>query len=374
MPTLDPRRAAAIVEMVLACIHREFPVHLVHLVRGAADVRLPRELTPAFYGSFDWHSSVHGHWTLVRLARLEPGASWRSRAIAALGESLTPARLNGELTYLSGEGRQGFERPYGLAWLLQLAGELRGWTRDPAADDADANAARGWLAALEPLETLAADRMVALLERLPWPVRGGEHAQTAFALGLVLDWAQEAGRDEVARMVRAAAERYYGADRDAPIAYEPGGHDFLSPALGEADLMRRVRDRPAFTAWLERFLPEPGGPGARRWLTPVASPDRADGKLSHLDGLNLSRAWMLDGIVSALAASHPWRVPLAEAACRHAGTGLASVPSEHYAGAHWLGSFAVYLLTRRGLSEGALREGVGTCGGAAGPRPGARAL
>lgn len=356
MPTLDPARAGAIVEMVLACIHREYPVHIVHLVRGPADVRAPRELTPAFYGSFDWHSAVHGHWTLARLARLAPDAPWRPGAMAALAESLIPARLAGELAYLSGEGRQGFERPYGLAWLLQLAAELREWTRSPAVEDAGALAARAWLVALEPLESLAADRILALLDRLPWPVRGGEHAQTAFALGLALDWARAAGRDEVTRVVRARAERYYGADRDAPIAYEPSGHDFLSPALGEADLMRRVREPQSYVAWLERFLPEPGGRAVQRWLTPVVSPDRADGKLSHLDGLNLSRAWMLEGIVNALPASHPWRGPLADAARRHAAAGLASAPSEHYAGAHWLGSFAVYLLTRRGLTEGAARE------------------
>jgi DUF2891 family protein len=353
MPTLDPARAGAIVEMVLACIHREYPVHMVHLVRGPTDIRAPRELTPAFYGAFDWHSAVHGHWTLARLARTAPEAPWRPAALAALSESLSPERLAGELAYLSGEGRQGFERPYGLAWLLQLVSELRGWARSPAPDDAAAAAAGVWLAALEPLETLAADRILALLERLPWPVRGGEHAQTAFALGLFLDWARDAGRDEVTRAVRSRAVRYYGADRAAPIAYEPGGHDFLSPALGEADAMRRVLDRRAFAPWLERFLPEPGGPAARRWLTPVVSPDRADGKLSHLDGLNLSRAWMLEGIASALPASHRWRVPLIGAARRHAGAGLASVPSAHYAGAHWLGSFAVYLLTRRGLGEGA---------------------
>ncbi len=349
MPALDPARAGAIVGMVLACIHREYPVHIVHLVLGPQDVRSPRELTPAFYGSFDWHSAVHGHWMLARLARLIPAAPWRAGAMAALARSLTPERLAGELAYLSAEGRQGFERPYGLAWLLQLAAELRGWTRSPAVDDAGAVAARAWLAALEPLESLAADRILALLERLPWPVRGGEHAQTAFALGLALDWAREAGRDEVTRVVRARAEHYYGADRDAPTAYEPSGHDFLSPALGEADLMRRVLEPQLYTAWLERFLPEPGGPESQRWLTPVVSPDRADGKLSHLDGLNLSRAWMLDGIAAALPESHPWRVPLADAARRHADAGLASVPSEHYAGAHWLGSFAVYLLTRRGM-------------------------
>lgn len=353
---MSAERIAAIVEMVLACIHREYPVHLVHLVRGPEDVKRPRELTPAFFGSFDWHSSVHGHWTLARLARLEPGAPWRGRAMAALAESLTPERLGGELAYLSGEGRQGFERPYGLAWLLQLAAELRGWAQERA-DGPGADAARAWLASLDPLERLAAGRIVALIERLPWPVRGGEHAQTAFALGLTLDWSREAGREDVAGVVRASAERFYGDDLDAPIAYEPSGHDFLSPALGEADLMRRVREPAAFAGWLERFLPDPATPAARRWLTPVMSPDRSDGKLSHLDGLNLSRAWMLEGIVSALPASHPWRIPLADAARGHATAGLASVPGEHYAGTHWLGSFATYLLTRRGMAEGVPRAG-----------------
>jgi len=345
-PTLDPARAAGIAEMVLACLHREYPVHMVHLARNPDDVRAPRELNPAFYGAFDWHSCVHGHWTLVRLARRTPEAPWRERALLALGASLTRERLTGELVYLSGEGRQGFERPYGLAWLLQLAGELRTWSGEGGADAARAGA---WLAALAPLEALAAERIVALLGRLSWPVRGGEHAQTAFALGLTLDWAREAARDDVTTAVTARARDYYAGDRDAPIAYEPSGHDFLSPALGEADLMRRVLHRTAFAEWVERFLPEPASDPARRWLTPVTSPDRADGKLAHLDGLNLSRAWMLDGIVSALADGHRWRAELSAAATCHAVAGLASVPAEHYAGSHWLGSFAVYLLTRRGV-------------------------
>jgi hypothetical protein len=293
---------------------------------------------------------VHGHWALARLARLVPGAPWHGRVIEALGRSLTPERLQGELDYLSGEGRQGFERPYGLAWLLQLAAELRAWARGADADGVT-DAARTWHAALEPLERLAAERIVALLERLPWPVRGGEHAQTAFALGLTLDWAREAGRDDVTRAVSTRALDYYAADRGAPIAYEPSGHDFLSPALGEADLMRRVQDTTSFAAWLDRFLPAPDAPAARAWLTPVTSPDRSDGKLSHLDGLNLSRAWMLEGIAHALPGAHPARAPFAEAARRHAQAGLASVPAEHYAGMHWLGSFAVYLLTRRGIDE-----------------------
>lgn len=345
-PALDAARASGIAEMVLACLHREYPVHMVHLVRGPEDVRAPRDLNPAFHGAFDWHSCVHGHWALARLARRMPDAPWRERALQALGASLTRERLAGEHAYLSAEGRQGFERPYGLAWLLQLAAELRAWAGEAGADAARAG---GWHAALAPLESLAAERIVALLERLPWPVRGGEHSQTAFALGLTLDWANEANRADVKAAVAARARDYYGADRDAPIAYEPSGHDFLSPALGEADLMRRIVDRPAFGAWLDGFLPGPESEAARTWLTPVSSPDRADGKLAHLDGLNLSRAWMLEGIAAALAPDHRWRQALAAAAARHAAAGLAAVPAEHYAGSHWLGSFAVYLLTGRGV-------------------------
>jgi hypothetical protein len=348
VPALDEARAGAIAGMVLACIHREFPTHMCHLMSRAEDARPPRELTPAFYGSFDWHSSVHGHWCLVRLARLWPEAPWRRRALAAVGESLTPERLAGELAYLNGEGRQGFERPYGLAWLLQLCAELREWAGSAAGDQA-AGVARDWLAALGPLEALAADRMLALVAQLPRPVRGGEHSQTAFALGLMLDWARGAGRNGARATVCGRAEGFYGGDRRAPIDYEPSGHDFLSPALSEADLMRRVRVGTAYGDWLGGFLPEPENPAARAWLTPVVSPDRSDGKLSHLDGLNLSRAWMLEGIAAALAQQHPWRGPLERAAGEHAVAGLASVPAPHYAGAHWLGSFAVYLLTGRGL-------------------------
>jgi hypothetical protein len=349
MLALEEPRAGTIAEMVLACIHREFPSHMCHLMWRAEDARPPRELTPAFYGSFDWHSSVHGHWCLVRLARRCPAAAWRARALAAVGTSFTLERLAGEAAYLNGEGRQGFERPYGLAWLLQLCAELREWTSAAPGTDADAGTAGRWLAALAPLEALAVERMTELLARLPWPVRGGEHSQTAFALGLLLDWARAAAREDVRRAVCDRVEAFFGGDRAAPVAYEPSGHDFLSPTLAEADVMRRVRRGDSYEEWLAGFLPAPATVLARGWLVPVESPDRSDGKLSHLDGLNLSRAWMLDGIAAALSAAHPWRAPLAHAAQLHAVAGLASVPSEHYSGKHWLGSFAVYLLTRRGL-------------------------
>ena len=355
-PELSAAGATAIAEMVLACLHREYPVHMCHLMSSAADVRAPRDLTPAFYGSFDWHSSVRGHWCLVRLARRSAVSSWRERALEALATSLTRERLAGEVAYVSSEGRQGFERPYGLAWLLQLSAELREWAQDSTPEAGVTRQAGRWLAALAPLESLAAERMRAWLARLPWPVRGGEHGQSAFALGLWLDWARVCGRDDWTREVASRVRELYGDDRGAPIAYEPSGYDFLSPTLAEADLMRRAMDPPTYLTWLERFLPEPGSDATRRWLTPVSSPDRSDGKLSHLDGLNLSRAWMMEGIASAMPDSHAWRAVLEDAASRHAEMGLSAVPAEHYAGMHWLGSFAVYLLTRRGLAGPHERE------------------
>jgi hypothetical protein len=336
---MAPELAGKIARMALAAIHREYPCHLLHLVRSDADVRRPRELTPAFWGSFDWHSAVHGHWCLARLARLYPTASFAAPARVALARSLTPENLAGELAYL--EPRPGFERPYGLAWLLQLAAELREW------DDGDA---RGWSAALAPLESLAAQRLSAWLPKLHRPIRSGEHSQTAFAMGLALDWARAAGDGAFALLMRERARAYHAGDIAAPIDYEPSGHDFLSPALGEADLMRRVLAPDEFEAWLDRFLPDLDGERTRCWLTPVASPDPSDGKLAHLDGLNLSRAWMLDGVASALRVDHAARDALVSAARRHGESGLASLGGDHYEGSHWLGSFAAYWLTRRGVA------------------------
>ena len=342
-PELSERVAGPIAEMVLECVRREYPSHLSHLLAGDADARPPRELTPAFFGSFDWHSAVHGHWCLARLLRCLPDAGFAERARAALDASLTAPNLAAEAAYAATAGREGFERPYGLAWLLQLALELREWTSRPA---------QIWRAALVPLETLAAERLRGWLTRLRWPVRSGEHGQTAFALGLALDWARGAGERGLEQLIAGRALDFYGGDVSAPLAYEPSGQDFLSPILGEADLMRRVLDAGRFRDWLERFLPELGSDAAARWLTPVVPTDRTDGKLAHLDGLNLSRAWMLEGVAARLAradARNQARVKLLEAAARrHREAGLAAVPAGHDAGRHWLGSFAVYLLTHRG--------------------------
>jgi hypothetical protein len=344
--TVEARRspsAERLADLILAAVSREYPSHVVHWMGSDADARPPRQLTPAFFGSYDWHSCVHGHWALARLARLHPDAPFSARVRAALDRSLTAGTIAGEVAYVGVPERAGFERPYGLAWLLQLAAELREWA-EPAAR---------WREALAPLESLARKRILEWLPKLPWPVRGGVHAQTAFSACLMLDSARIAGDAELAALLERRARDWFGNDRNGPIAYEPSGNDFLSPALGEADLMRRVMGRAEFEAWLAGFLPDLDGEVARRWLTPVTSPDSSDGQLSHLDGLNLSRAWMLEGIAAALAAG-PRQARLEAAAAAHAEAGLAAVSGEHYAGAHWLGSYAVYLLTRKGIREGAL--------------------
>lgn len=347
-PPLDAAGAGRFARLALACVHQEYPNKIAHVLRSGDDVRAPHELYPAFYGCFDWHSSVHGHWLLARLARLYPDAPFAAPARAALAEDLQPAKIAAEAAYLAGEGRASFERPYGLAWLLQLAAELREW------NDPDA---QRWAAALTPLEDAAVARLSSWLPKLAYPIRIGEHDQTAFALGLVRDWAVTAGNAGLRDLVDGTARRLYGADRACPLAYEPSGQDFLSPCLAEADLLRRVLPQPEFATWLAGFLPQiPGTPGgaspaaaATGWLPVGIVTDRADPKLAHLDGLNLSRAWMLMGIASALPAGDPRLPALGAAARAHADEALPAVTGEHYEGGHWLGSFATYLTTRRGL-------------------------
>ena len=236
--------------------------------------------------------------------------------------------------------RAGFERPYGHAWLLQLVAELEEWPDDDA---------RRWRQWLRPLESVAVRRLQDWIPKLHYPIRGGEHYQTAFAFGLILDYARLIGNRELETLLADAGERFYAADRDCPLAYEPSGHDFLSPCLAEADFMRRLMKPVAFARWLDGFLPGLGEPG---WLPIGQVTDRADGKLAHIDGLNISRAWMLEGIAAGLPVDDARREPLRTSAAEHAAAGVAGVSDEHYAGSHWLASFAVYLLTRRGLSSG----------------------
>lgn len=346
--SLDAGAAARFAALALKCLHQEYPNHISHTLGGDADVRAPRALTPAFYGCYDWHSAVHGHWLLVRLLRLFPEAPFASAAREEVSGSLTVPNISVEVAYLRGAGRASFERPYGLAWLLQLAAELRGW------DDPDA---RRWSAALQPLESEAAARLKSWLPKLHYPIRIGEHDQTAFSFGLIWDWAGVAGDEEMRALLQLAVQRFYLRDRNCPLAYEPSGEDFLSPCLAEADFMRRALGRHEFARWLSQFLPQIPAAAARAhaaprttpWLSPGVVTDRVDPKLAHIDGLNLSRAWMLEGIARGLPAGDP-RIPaLLEAAASHARAALPAVTGEHYEGGHWLGTFAVYLTSAADL-------------------------
>ena len=337
---IDPATAERFARLALACVGKEYPNKIAHVLNGDEDVKPPRELTPAFFGCYDWHSAVHGHWLLARLARTLPDAPFAAEARAALSRSLTAANIAAEVRYLDGKGRVSFERPYGLAWLLQLAAELREWGSPEAA---------GWSAALEPLEKASAARIAEWLPKLSRPIRIGEHAQTAFAFGLVLDWARGAGDAARTAGLEARIRDLYAADRDCPLAYEPSGEDFLSPCLGEADLMRRILPPRDYASWLGAFLPGLPKDGGARWLAPAVVTDPSDPRLAHLDGLNLSRAWMLEGMAAGLPAGDARLLSLRAAAAAHREAGLRAVTGEHYEGGHWLGTFAVYLVTGRGL-------------------------
>lgn len=330
--------------LALKCVHQEYPNKIAHVLAGPDDARTPSQLTPAFYGCFDHHSSVHGHWLLARLARLYPDAPYNAAARAALAQSLTPANMTAELAYMNAPGRAGFERPYGLAWLLQLGTELRQWAKtDPTV--------ALWASNFAPLEQRAASQFKSWLPKLRTPMRVGEHSQTAFALGLVRDWAVEAGDQRLIDLVDERARTYYGNDRDCPIRFEPGGEDFVSACLGEADLMRRVLPPQDFARWLGVALPSIPRNGAIAWLPIGIVTDRTDGKLAHIDGLNLSRAWMLDAIAASLPPQDRRRAALQATSKAHAAAALPAVTGEDYAGGHWLGTFATYLVTSRGLQS-----------------------
>jgi hypothetical protein len=342
VPTFDPKAAERFADLALACVAKEYPNKISHLLNSDADVAPPRKLTPAFYGCYDWHSSVRGHWLLVRLVKTFPDAPFAKPAREALHKSLTKENLKQEAAYLRGEGRVSFERPYGMAWLLQLVTELAQWD-DPQA--------REMLTNLAPIEDAVRDRLKTWLPKLSHPVRIGEHNQSAFALGLMLDYARATKNEDFGKLVSEKIVKFFEGDKDCALNYEPSGEDFLSPCLGEADAMRRVMGPDEFARWLGKFLPQILTTAKGDWLPVTVSPDPSDPKLAHLDGLNLSRAWMLEGILSDLPDNDPRRPALAAAAEAHRRAGLAAVTGAHYEGGHWLGSFAVYLVTKRGIAK-----------------------
>jgi len=338
--TLDAGAAARFAELALSCVHREYPNKIAHVLASDADVHPPRELTPAFFGCFDWHSAVHAHWLLARLVHEFPDAPFVPAATGALSQSLTDTNIAAEVAYLRGDGRASFERPYGLAWLLALAAELRR-SPDPRA--------QAWAVTLAPLEREAAARIQSWLPKLHYPIRIGEHNQTAFSFGLIWDWAVIAGDKDMQTLLASRGRDYYLNDRGCPLEYEPSGEDFLSPCLAEADFMRRLLKPADYAKWLAAFLPQIPPVRGRAWLAPGVVTDRSDPKLAHIDGLNLSRAWMLEGIASGLPEKDRRRTALSEAAAAHAAAALPAVTGEHYEGGHWLGTFAVYLTSRAGV-------------------------
>ena len=340
---IAPELAARFSALAMTCIHQEFPNKISRTTETADAIGRPKVIFPAFYGCFDWHSSVHGHWLLVRLLRVGPqDADWRKTAIVKLNQSFTPENLAGEVANFARPARGSWERPYGLAWYLQLMTELREWD-DPLADK--------WLKVLQPLEADIVASLKAWLPKLAYPIRLGTHNQSAFAFTLMIDWARATGDTEFEDMIIARAISFHADDVDCPLAYEPSGEDFLSPCLMEADLMRRILPGEAFSAWLTKFMPEIPADGSGDWLAPGIVKDASDGKLVHLDGVNSSRAWNLYNIARALPETDK-RIPsLVAAADIHAREGVAAVSAEHYSGSHWLASFATYLMTDRGWNN-----------------------
>jgi hypothetical protein len=336
MPTLTPERASAFARLALANIQREYPNKPEHVLNGAADILGPRKLHPAFYGSYDWHSCVHGHWMLVRLLRRFPDLPERAEIRTVLNRHLSAEHIRAEVDYLTTPNRQSFERPYGWAWLLKLAEELHRW------DDADA---RRWEKNLQPLVAVIAERYQSFFPKQTYPIRVGVHANTAFGLIFAHDYAHAAGNRALQDLVEGRARDYFGNDADIPAAWEPGGNDFLSPALTEADLMRRVLPPNEFAPWFHRFLPAAANGEPKSLFEPATVTDRSDPQLVHLDGLNLSRAWALRSIASALPSDDPACKVMVESAARHAAAALPHIAAGDYSGDHWLATFAVYLLT-----------------------------
>ena len=332
-PALTPALASRLAKAALGHVAREYPNVLVHALSGPDDLGTPGALHPIFFGSYDWHSCVHGHWLLARLLRLTPDLPEAPAIRSHFNQAFTAQKVAGELAYLARPTSAGFERPYGWAWLLMLAGELR---QHAGAD------ARAWDLALRPLADAFVIRFEAFLPKADYPVRAGVHSNTAFALAVAHDYASIAGNVGFAGLIEAKALSWYGQDQ-ACQAWEPSGDDFLSPALVEAELMRRILPAPEFRDWFARFLPNAAEGEPATLIAPARVSDRGDGKIAHLDGLNLSRAWCWRGIARAAGDDDGLRGVAEAAADRHLAASLPHVTGD-YMGEHWLASFALLAL------------------------------
>ena len=329
---LTVEEASRFAQLALGCVHKEYPNKLNQVLHDETFLKSPRELHPAFYGCYDWHSSVHGHWMLVKLLKIFPDLPEAEQIVAGLAQSLSAENIIAEAEYFAAESKS-WERMYGWAWLLQLATELRTWDDDRA---------RSWSTNLQPLADAIRTRYLEFLPVQEYPVRTGVHPNTAFGLSFAWDYALTVDDQELRDAIADAALRYYEDDRDCPLSWEPSGEDFLSPCFEEAAIMARVLPDDVYLDWLAGFLPGLGNPGS---LRPANVSDRSDPKIVHLDGLNLSRAWnlyVIEGELDDDAKAQQLRVSADE----HLAASLPHITSEHYEGSHWLGSFAVYALTR----------------------------
>jgi hypothetical protein len=318
--------AARFASVALGHVTQEYPNKLDHVLSGPQDLRSPRSLHPVFHGSFDWHSCVHGYWLLARVLGRFPDLPESDRIQSLFAAAFTPDNVAAELAYLSRPESRGFERPYGWAWLLMLAAELHR-QRHPAA------------AILQPLAQAFADRFAGHLPKATYPVRSGMHTNTAFAVALALDYADIRNDAALARILTETARRWYSDDAD-DRGWEPSGEDFLSPCLVEAECMRRALPHTAFAAWFARFLPRLDQQQPHALFQPVTVSDRTDGRIAHLDGLNLSRAWCWSNLAGSLPAADPRGAIMRDAAARHRAASLPHITG-HYMGEHWLATFAL---------------------------------
>ena len=346
LPTLGSKltddQVVMFAELALKNIHTQYPNKPSNVVVDQASVRTPKEMHPAFYGCFDWHSSVHGHWMLIKLLKEFPGSSVDKRIREKLNQNLTEKNLAAELAYFNEKQHKSFERTYGWAWYLKLAAELEGW------DDADG---KRWRTYLIGLEELLVQRTKDYLPKLSYPIRTGIHPDSGFGLALILDYARQMKNEELEQAIVARANDFYLSDTNYPTKYEPSGQDFFSSCLNEADLMRRVLSKDDFLKWFDKYLPTLVDGDGGNLLQPVEVSDVTDGYIVHLAGLDLSRAWCMQGILSALPEGDRRKAVLKASMAAHAKTGYRYVFSGHYEGDHWLATFAIYLHTQAGIAK-----------------------
>ncbi len=329
VPQLNLEQANRIASLPIHCINTEYPNKLGQVLGGNEDLKSPQELHPAFYGCFDWHSAVHGHWSLVKLLKEFPELSNREAIMKKLLANISKENIAQEVLYFKGKHNTSYERTYGWAWLLKLAEELHTW------DHADAKILEE---NLQPLTNLIVERYLEFLPKLNYPIRVGEHPNTAFGLSFAYDYALATDNTQLQTLIETRAKEFYSDDQDCPLEWEPSGFDFLSPCLEEAALMKRVLAKDEFLSWVNDFLPELNNEDFDIEVGKVS--DRTDGKLVHLDGVNFSRAWSLNYIAKDL----PEFNHLQNLANKHINYSLPSIVGDSYEGGHWLGSFAICAL------------------------------